>query len=836
MGTTINDDENEEDEEDSDNDNDNDDDVANNVEKEGVPNFNKLLNDAQRELYPGCHKFSLLSFVVKMLHVKVLNKWSNKSFNMLLGILKDLLPVSDQVIPWILYEAKKFLRALGLGYVSIHACMYDCALFWKENANLENCPICQESRYKSNYGKGKKVPHKTLRYFPLTSRLQRSYMSRKTAIDMRWHKEKRVDDGILRHPVDGEAWKDFDRQHPLFSRESRNVRLGLATDGFNPFGNMSNLYSMWSVIVMPYNLPPWKCMKQAFSMLSLLIPGPQAPGRDIDVYMRPLIDELKELWEDGVLTYDALIELSFQMLVAVMWTINDFPAYGNLSGWSTKGYLACPTCNKNASSQRLRDGKNKDTGKARMDLEDMKIGKELHLKRRADGSFEKPLALYTLSSDERYGFCEFLKSIKYPDGYAANISRCVNTKGDKLTGLKSHDCHVLIQRLLPIGMRGYLHNDICVALFELENFFQELCSKTLKMKNLEILEDCIIFILCKLEKIFPPTFFDVMVHLAIHLPREAILGGPVQYRWMYPIERLLGTLKGYVANRVRPEGSITEAYVVKECLTFCSMYLGGIETVFNREERNVDVSVHESGIEVFAQNMNQLRAQGLPEATDDMWSLANGPSVNVNLYSACISNGVRFHSKDRDSSHKCQNSGLVVEGEHERQTINFYGYLNRVWEMHYMLGHRVVLFQCEWFNTGNNRTLHTDTHCTSIDVRRRWYKDDPFVLPSHVKQVFYVDDTKLGGHWKVVERLQHRGIWDVPEQDGFEPDNVLQQNETTDAVPVSVEDPVTISLHRNDIDPQIIPSEVVLQLVNQAHNDGVDEEDGCDNEDDYYEH
>ena len=234
--------------------------------------------------------------------------------------------------------------------------------------------------------------------------------------------------------------------------------------------------------------------------------------------------------------------------------------------------------------------------------------------------------------------------------------------------------------------------------------------------------------------------------------------------------------------------------------------------------------------------MNQLRAQGLPEATDDLWSLANGPSVNVNLYSACISNGVRFHSKDRDSSHKCQNSGLVVEGEHERQTINFYGYLNRVWEMHYILGHRVVLFQCEWFNTGSNRTLHTDTHCTSIDVRSRWYKDYPFVLPSHMKQVFYIDGTMLGGHWKFVERLQHRGIWDVPEQDGFEPENVLQQNETTDAVPVSVEDPVTISLHRNDIDPQIIPSEVVLQSVNRAHNDGVDEEEGCDNEDDYYEH
>ena len=66
--------------------------------------------------------------------------------------------------------------------------------------------------------------------------------------------------------------------------------------------------------------------------------------------------------------------------------------------------------------------------------------------------------------------------------------------------------------------------------------------------------------------------------------------------------------------------------------------------------------------------------------------------------------------------------------------------------MNYILGHRVVLFQCEWFNTGSNKTLHIDAHFTSIDVKSRWYKDDPFVLPSPVKQVFYVDDTKLGGH------------------------------------------------------------------------------------------
>ena len=144
------------------------------------------------------------------------------------------------------------------------------------------------------------------------------------------------------------------------------------------------------------------------------------------------------------------------------------------------------------------------------------------------------LTTYRLGWD---GFYDFLKSVKYPNGYAANISRSVNTRNGKLSSLKSHDCHVLLQRILPIGMRGFVDMNITTLLFELGNFFQDLCSKTLRQSDLEELEQCIVLILCKMEKFFPPTFFDVMVHLVIHLPREAILGGPVQYRWMYPIDR-----------------------------------------------------------------------------------------------------------------------------------------------------------------------------------------------------------------------------------------------------------------------------------------------------------
>ena len=115
-----------------------------------------------------------------------------------------------------------------------------------------------------------------------------------------------MDDGVMRHPADSKAWKHFDKKYyKKFSKDARSVRLGLALDGFNPFGLMSISHSTWPVILIPYNLPPWMCMKQENWIMSMIIPGPKSPGNNIDVYLQPLIDELNVLWEDGVETYDA---------------------------------------------------------------------------------------------------------------------------------------------------------------------------------------------------------------------------------------------------------------------------------------------------------------------------------------------------------------------------------------------------------------------------------------------------------------------------------------------------------------------------------------------------
>ncbi|KAF5458750.1 hypothetical protein F2P56_022757 [Juglans regia] len=318
--------------------------------------FPELLEDALHPLYPSCLTFSKLSFIVNLLHIKTIGGWSVKSFNMVIKLLKSAFPYA--LLPDSYNDACRLERGLGFNYTKIDACLNDCVLFWKEHSNKEKCPKCNTSRWVLSSTKQKKIPHKVLRHFPLIPRLQRLFMSNKSVGVMRWHATKRVNDSnLMRHPADSKTWKEFDMQYPHFALDPRNVRIGLASDGFNPFNNIAKPYSIWPVILVAYNLPPWLCMKDPYLMLSLIIPGPKAPGNDINVYLCPLIEELISLWEVGVNTYDAFALHSFRLHAALLWTINDFPVYANLSGWNTNGKMACPTCNDATDSLWLVHGR-----------------------------------------------------------------------------------------------------------------------------------------------------------------------------------------------------------------------------------------------------------------------------------------------------------------------------------------------------------------------------------------------------------------------------------------------------------------------------------------------
>ncbi|CAL8107414.1 unnamed protein product [Prunus armeniaca] len=355
----------------------------------------------------------------------------------------------------------------------------------------------------------------------------------------------------------------------------------------------------------------------------------------------------------------------------------------------------------------------------------------------------------------------------------------------------------------------------------------------------------IVQVLCKFEMIFPPAFFISMMHVMVHLPEEALLAGPVNYRWMYPIERLLGELKKSVRNRAKPEGSIVEAWVQYESLTFCRMYLKDVETVFNRPQRNHDGGMRNEKLSVFAQSarpfgdpgrresfsrndmevahwfvlnncdeimgylyeheemmkrehpshlvaqkhrelfpqwfldsVNKLKSSNSPTYSDELYNLAFGP-IHAELFSGCNVNGVKFLAEARDDKLCTQNSGVHVPGGGESTDIDFYGKLTTVVQLLYKDRYQVIMFKCRWFDTNPNRpgSVKIDHGLLSVNMNRTWYDDDPYILANMATQIVYLDDPKAGSGWNVVQKMDHRNVYAIPELDPTDNDvnNVADQ-------------------------------------------------------------
>ncbi|XP_074352460.1 uncharacterized protein LOC141691589 [Apium graveolens] len=551
---------------------------------EKTSQFYNMLNQASVPLYPNHEKHSKLSFIMKLLHFKNRHHCSQKGFDELLELIGSVLP-DKHTLPEKYSEVKNMVSGLNMGYEKIDACENDCMLFYKTDADKLKCDICGADKYKN----------------------------------MKDEKKKPIAKKILR---------------------------------------------VWPVFVVVYNFPPSMCMKDPFIFMPLIIPGDRDPTKDLNVYLRPLIDELKMLWNTGVTVFDKASHSNIVMKAALLWTISDFLAYGMISGWSTHGKMSCPVCVGDVKGFQLKYGgkpgyfgtsriflepgdplrKNNKYGaretrlvkthysgqemkircqrvkffphgkkawrkpvgfgvnhnwthmsmfwelpywednlKSRKDCKHLNIRKELWI--RDDGT--NPHAEYALTKEKVNKLCKWLEDLELPDGCSSNIVRCSKEKKGKFKGMKSHDGHVFLQKLLLIVPRDLLPKSVGEALIELCNFFKDLCSTSLKKRDLEKMEKDIIKILCKLDLIFTPGFFDTMEHLPVHLATECKLGGPVQYRWMYPFERYLGKLKLTIKNKARVEGSMVEPYVEEELVNFCSLYFEpGVPTIHNRLQRN----------------------------------------------------------------------------------------------------------------------------------------------------------------------------------------------------------------------------------------------------------
>ncbi|CAM8895405.1 unnamed protein product [Rhodiola kirilowii] len=131
-----------------------------------------------------------------------------------------------------------------------------------------------------------------------------------------------------------------------------------------------------------------------------------------------------------------------------------------------------------------------------------------------------PPSCTTLSKSEKLRFCECLKGVKVSYGFSSNIASLVSLKDLRLNGLKSHDHHTLIQQLLPIAIRGILPPKVRAAIQRLCVIFCSLCGKVVDPTELDRLQEQVVITLSQLEMFFPPSFFDIMMHLTVHLVRE----------------------------------------------------------------------------------------------------------------------------------------------------------------------------------------------------------------------------------------------------------------------------------------------------------------------------
>ncbi|KAL3678077.1 hypothetical protein R1sor_021033 [Riccia sorocarpa] len=270
-----------------------------------------LHDDAHTPLYHGA-KVSKLTAVLLLTNLQQKYNVPNVFMDGLFGLLKTkILPEGNQM-PDKRSSAKRMLSTIGLDYQCIHACPNDCYLYRdipddtaprQTRINTQkNCPICGTSRYRADT-MGNKVPAKVLMWFPIIPRLLHIYKCKSLAELMLWHSTNRSNDGVMRSIADSPAMRHAENAYHEMADNPRAVRLGMVTDGFSPVSFSRKSYSIWPVMFINYNIPPWLSTKKGHILLSLIIPGPKKPS-NFDIYMGPVVDELKLLW-NGVPAYDA---------------------------------------------------------------------------------------------------------------------------------------------------------------------------------------------------------------------------------------------------------------------------------------------------------------------------------------------------------------------------------------------------------------------------------------------------------------------------------------------------------------------------------------------------
>nr|KAJ0201043.1 hypothetical protein LSAT_V11C600317920 [Lactuca sativa] len=490
--------------------------------------------------------------------------------------------------------------------------------------------------------KGNKVPNLVMTYMPIGPRLQRLFYSKKTSQHLTWHSDHPIDHEKMIHPSEGRAWSHFDEVFPDFAQETRNIRLGLCTDGFSPNNSNGSSYSCWPVFITVYNLPPWLALKHQYILLPLIIPGPKNPRQNLDVFLQPLVHELKMLFIDGIETYDAHRRENFQMRAVLMWTVSDFPAYAMLSGWSTHGKLACPYCLDQSESLWLQKG-NKH------------CWFDCHRKYLRKGhTFKKDKINFKKNKTSKSEV-----DIPYP------------TRDEIWQTVKHFN---IVYEGTPYGPNykksdgfGVTHNWVKRSIFwELPYWCHLLIRHNLDLTHIE------------------KNVFENMFHTSMDTPKSKDKLSARQDLEMLCDRPLLNPVQDKKGKAWIKKGDYTlERVDVKK---FCAWL---------KKLKFLDGYASNIG------NCVNVTRDSTNGSAKHLEPLANGPSNDARSYNGYFVNGYKFHTQEYGKGRVTNNYGLCVRGEiYNGEESDYYGLLDEILEIdYYGIGRStVVLFKCTWFD------------------------------------------------------------------------------------------------------------------------------------------
>jgi Domain of unknown function (DUF4218)/Domain of unknown function (DUF4216) len=440
-------------------------------------------------------------------------------------------------------------------------------------------------------------------------------------------------------------------------------------------------------------------------------------------------------------------------------------------------------------------GKTKDGLKSRRDMVQLGVKPQLHPKAQGNGKYLLPAASFNLTLDERRAMCTFLRGVKVPTGFSANVKRLVSMKDLSIKG-KAHDCHVMLTVLLPIAIRAIKPEYIKMVITRMCYFFIKISEKTIDETELQSLQEFVVETQNQLEMCFPPAFFDIMPHLMIHMIDQIRALGPCYLHEMWTFERFMSILNRYVQNRAYPEGSMIEGYNTEEVVECCQEYLKvkrGIGLPDSRHKGRL-AGKGTAGKRVFIDNdftavehahysvlqqlqmvapyidehLDVIRAESngrtedwimrqhrrrftawfkelnLPDGeTNDekiLQRLSQGPSSQVTSWQAYEINGYTFCTNAKDRKSVNQNSGVRIDAiDAADVTTTYFGLIEDIWELDYGLRIQFPVLRCQWVK--HPQGVECDNYgFTLVDLSNVGYKDDPWVLASRVAQVFYVPD------------------------------------------------------------------------------------------------